>query len=624
MRNFIVLLFVLGFVMSCSSEDDVVSNDSNNQTNKSDEKEILSFTFLIEGEEYSAQLRNDSIVYKFKSDIDITDLTPQIEVSDKATVFPPSGSAINFNSTLIFEVTAEDGSIKEYSAVITKEGSDTKIYSFYFDNLAPGQASYDLIDMVQEDQDTIVYSVPYASPLSNLEAFVIIDENSKVKPESGLTLDFTKPIVYEVTAEDGSNQDYLIMVERYLDKLQLSNNVSNAFKNADTGSLVTFEVNALNPYSDSLKVALKNEQRTYSLLVNSIDIDKKEVTVQMPNDYLNDRYQLEMYIEHDNFDSTESFTLDKGTVNFLSVRANGQDAIEELFIPEGSFYVDMYINESRATEYSYYLKKDGKEYAVANTLVNEDFNYLGFQLPDMSVDNGIEGTGHEFVIEIDGVKTFYNFVNNEGNTINIVRAKRPVITGIAESNIYSNSSTITLQGENLYYPGLPRNSASFILRQASGSDFYSVTLSSSNYVNGEIKIDFGGRAKKPGTYYISYQSNIENFGRIDTNIPVVIELPPSEHPTLEVDGASLYYDMRDTFPGQIRLNFNENIESYTISKVVIPGANQEITSYFTYPTSILTGRVSNFSDVRFNPFGYVIVVDNNVEYKVYFYLNLVR
>ena len=51
---------------------------------------------------------------------DVTELVPTVIVSDKATVSPASGVAQNFTNSVVYTVTAEDGSTENYTVTVTK------------------------------------------------------------------------------------------------------------------------------------------------------------------------------------------------------------------------------------------------------------------------------------------------------------------------------------------------------------------------------------------------------------------------------------------------------------------------------------------------------------------------
>ncbi|MEM9362988.1 MAG: DUF5018 domain-containing protein [Bacteroidota bacterium] len=95
---------------------------------KSDAKQITAFTFLATqneslSEDVTATIDEDTniiVAEELPSNVDLTALIPSILVSDGAMVSPNDNTAIDFTNTVVFTVTAEDGSTSEYDATITR------------------------------------------------------------------------------------------------------------------------------------------------------------------------------------------------------------------------------------------------------------------------------------------------------------------------------------------------------------------------------------------------------------------------------------------------------------------------------------------------------------------------
>ena len=88
-----------------------------------------------------------------------------------------------------------------------KKSSEKEILSFRF--VSPNvEASI--------DGENIVAEVPFGTDVSALVPTIIISEGASIDPASGMATDFTNPVTYTVTAEDGSQAKYLvaIMVEK--------------------------------------------------------------------------------------------------------------------------------------------------------------------------------------------------------------------------------------------------------------------------------------------------------------------------------------------------------------------------------------------------------------------------
>jgi len=66
----------------------------------------------------------------------------------------------------------------------------------------------EIIGIVDETNYTITLNVPYGTDVKNLTPSMVISPGATVLPASNLPQDFTTPITYKVTAQDGSIQNY--------------------------------------------------------------------------------------------------------------------------------------------------------------------------------------------------------------------------------------------------------------------------------------------------------------------------------------------------------------------------------------------------------------------------------
>ncbi|GAB4051577.1 hypothetical protein GCM10028810_50180 [Spirosoma litoris] len=139
---------------------------------------------------------------------DISKLAPTISLSSKATITPASGVAQDFSKPVSYTVSAEDGTTRVYTAQITVLKSSAKsIISFTFPGLVPSiKAAIDSVNRV------ITATVAPGTDLTKLTPTITISNRATVSPASGVVQDFSKSIVYTVTAENGERQSYTVQV----------------------------------------------------------------------------------------------------------------------------------------------------------------------------------------------------------------------------------------------------------------------------------------------------------------------------------------------------------------------------------------------------------------------------
>lgn len=176
-------------------------------TKKSSEKQILSFRFDLLGIETAIEEEAKTIFATLPSDADVTNLVPTIVISDKATVNPGSEVPMDFTNPVTYTVTAEDGSQSEYKVTILLEpkSDEKKILSFRFEGFEE-EVVFD------ENMNTIETTLPHGTDVTNLVPLITVSEKATINPASGVPTDFSNPVVYTVTAEDGSQAFYTITV----------------------------------------------------------------------------------------------------------------------------------------------------------------------------------------------------------------------------------------------------------------------------------------------------------------------------------------------------------------------------------------------------------------------------
>jgi len=101
---------------------------------KSSEKKILSFN--LEGQVGNVSIDEDAklVTVTVAADVDISRLAPtEIVISTFATVTPSPDVRNDFTNPAIYTVTAEDGSIAEYTVEVAQQGSEPQLDNSAFD-----------------------------------------------------------------------------------------------------------------------------------------------------------------------------------------------------------------------------------------------------------------------------------------------------------------------------------------------------------------------------------------------------------------------------------------------------------------------------------------------------------
>ena len=174
-------------------------------TKKSSEKQMLSFKFEALDVEAVIDEETKTISAILPYYADVTNLTPTIVLSENAMVNPDSGVAMDFTNPVIYTVTAEDGSQVTYMVFVTVMSNESRILTFTFEDL-------EVEAVIDEDLKKVEATVPWETDVTTLVPTITISKKATISPASGVPTDFTDPVVYTVTAEDGSQTDYTAIV----------------------------------------------------------------------------------------------------------------------------------------------------------------------------------------------------------------------------------------------------------------------------------------------------------------------------------------------------------------------------------------------------------------------------
>jgi len=189
----------------------------------SDTKEITSFKFLSENgswngwwwedtDEWEAQnphgiIDGTNITIELPYGMAVTQLIPTISITG-VSVSPASKIAQDFTQPVVYTVTAEDNSTQEYKVTVTNHPNSAREITL-FSLIPPGSG--------QENDGVITgtniaITVPYGTNVTALAPTGINITGASVTPASGVPQDFTNPVIYTVTADDGSTRNYTVTV----------------------------------------------------------------------------------------------------------------------------------------------------------------------------------------------------------------------------------------------------------------------------------------------------------------------------------------------------------------------------------------------------------------------------
>ncbi|MCG8697181.1 MAG: DUF5018 domain-containing protein, partial [Bacteroidales bacterium] len=152
-------------------------------------------------------LVNHTLSLDVASGTDLTNLKPTIAISSNAKIDPASGVARNFSSPVTYNVTAEDGTVQEWTVSINVLSGENDITSFSIAD----QVGSTTIDAVNH---TVSLAVGSSADITNLVPTIEVSANATVSPASGVAQDFSAPVTYTVKSEDGTEQEWTVTVQQ--------------------------------------------------------------------------------------------------------------------------------------------------------------------------------------------------------------------------------------------------------------------------------------------------------------------------------------------------------------------------------------------------------------------------
>lgn len=139
---------------------------------------------------------------------DITTLVPSIEVSSGATINPLPGVPTDFTNPVTYIVTAQDGTTSQNwtVAILVERNTETDITFFDIPELDAPAAIDNLLH-------TVTGTVPFGTDMTSLVPSIGLSGGASINPLSDVARDFSSPVTYTVTADDGTTtQDWVVSI----------------------------------------------------------------------------------------------------------------------------------------------------------------------------------------------------------------------------------------------------------------------------------------------------------------------------------------------------------------------------------------------------------------------------
>lgn len=173
----------------------------------SSECELLSYSVGVAGEQIDWSADGKTITVTIPYATDWNTLKSSYTISYDATIAMLNGEGFEHSETtpIQYTVTAENGKDQRTYSVIVKKvppATGNEIESFYCGSLE---------GTIDNDAKTITLELPEGST-KRFAPQITISEFAVVEPASGVLQDFTEPVPYTVTAQNGDTRTYKVIV----------------------------------------------------------------------------------------------------------------------------------------------------------------------------------------------------------------------------------------------------------------------------------------------------------------------------------------------------------------------------------------------------------------------------
>ncbi len=148
---------------------------------------------------------SDTIKIAVKKTLSLEALTLNFSISPKASINPASGVVQNFTTPVKYTVTAENGDKRIYTISINNFSDEKKIYRASIP--AMFQDGTGVITA-----NTVTFTVPFGTNLTNLIVEATLSEGASASPAFGTPQNFTTPVVYTITAANGTKTNFIVSV----------------------------------------------------------------------------------------------------------------------------------------------------------------------------------------------------------------------------------------------------------------------------------------------------------------------------------------------------------------------------------------------------------------------------
>ena len=211
-----ILLAILLINTSCNDGEITLSDDNF----------IISFKVISGDYEQNFDVIDNQIEGVLPFQVDENNVKLDVLISEKATISPDPASITALTGPIEFIVTAENGDENKYVVAIDGELSpENSMVSFELTTNI-----FETMVDINEETGAINQRVLPDTDLTSVSSTVVISEKATISPDPESISDFTNPVAFTVTAENGETREYVVTLELMDEDYEAKCEIRNASK----------------------------------------------------------------------------------------------------------------------------------------------------------------------------------------------------------------------------------------------------------------------------------------------------------------------------------------------------------------------------------------------------------
>lgn len=179
-----------------------------NNTILNGDNQLISFNLNINGEDIGGIINEDDRTVTFNvAGADLDNLKPTLSIPERATISPDPEESQDFDEVVSYTILASDGTPAIYRVIVNNRvlsGENSITFFSATDGTVVSEAS------INDESGVISFDFG-GFDKTNLTPTIEMSEYATISPPPDAPQDFTDPVTYTITAEDGTKFEYLVI-----------------------------------------------------------------------------------------------------------------------------------------------------------------------------------------------------------------------------------------------------------------------------------------------------------------------------------------------------------------------------------------------------------------------------